>query len=209
MEVDEHFDELLARAGNPARGESSLGRLARRRLNAREVALGEEDSEAGTGGNLSVDLGDLGLDAADRSSAGLARRRPAGFSSHSLLSSHSLVGSGLSSHNLSSHTLSYSSHNLSSTVFSSHSRFTVQIPAIDLGPSPGLTQAPAAAPEAGQVAAPAGGIAAPEPVASPGASAPTAAPATGPAPVAVLPPPRPGQIKGADTVKRVAPRKRR
>ncbi len=190
MEVDEHFHDLLARAGGGgAPGESSLNRLTKRTLSAREVALGSDDSDFTT--DLTVDVGDMS--AADRTSASLSRRVPGDFSSHSLLSSGSL-----SSFHLSSHTLS--SHSLSSGVFSSHSRWT-QVPAVDLGSSPGLTQAPVAANPA--PATPMGPAAVPT-LAAPAPSAPPAVAATVTAP----PLPRPGQIKGADTVKRSAPRRR-
>ena len=189
MEVDEHFQELLGRAGNPVVGESSLARFTRRRLQTREVAL-DQDQEDDLTTDLTVDVGDVGD--RDRTSAGLSRRRIDSFSSHNLLSSGALVGGGLSSHSL-------SSHSLSSTVFSSHSRFTVQTSVVDPGVSPGLTQAPVAvapAPTVGATSAPA----APTPV----ATAPSA-----PAAPVIPPPPRPGQIVGADTVKRAAPRRRR
>ncbi len=185
MEVDEHFDQLLARGGNPALGESSLARFTRRRLQTREVSLDQDDLTT----DLTIDLGDV--DQTDRSSAGLARRRGDQFSSHSLLSSTALTG-GLSSHSL-------SSHSLSSTVFSSHSRYTVQLPVVDQGPSPGLTTGPMATAEA------------PAPTTSPAGAAPIAPAATPATPTVATPAPaRPGQIAGADTVKRTpAPRRRR
>ncbi len=203
MEVDEHFHELLERSGSPAVGESSLNRFLKRSLNAREVAVGE-DTVGELGDNAGL-LGGAASTAGGESSSSRLGKRVAvgGLSSHTLQSSHVLAG-GLSSHLLSSHSLS--SHSLSSGVFSSHSRWSTT--PVFVQESPGLPSSPKAA---NPVENPSSTIST-GPVAENPAS--PASPTTGPstnqpaAPTAAVPPPRPGQISGVETIKKVPARRR-
>ena len=210
MEVDEHFHELLERSGSPTTSESSLNRLLKRHLSAREVALGEED-ESSKGGDVMAKAGIPGGAGNESSAARLGKRAAVGgFSSHSLLSSHALVGSltgSLSSHTLSSHSLS--SHSLSSTVFSSHSRW--QTTRIVVENNPGLPDPVAASPvPTPQNAATTNGQNPPAPTVSPAGTVPVSTQGTAPVPAApiAVPPPRPGQIRGLDTIKSAPPRRR-
>ena len=205
MEVDEHFHELLERSGSPVVGESSLNRFLKRSLNTREVAVGEDTG--GEGSEAPALLEGAGLAGAGESSSARLGKRAAvgGFSSHNLLSSHALAApGGLSSHLLSSHSLS--SHSLSSGVFSSHSRwsttpvFVQQSPGLTTPPTPATGNAPAA-PTAST----------PQTTTAPAINSPqvnAGTPHTSPAVAMVLPPPRPGQISGVETIKKTPARRR-